>query len=113
MGACVPRAGTWRNVEVFRVRIEVGVKLELDDATSLASGTTAGEEVVAKGIMGELKSWEEEEIALSGGGTSSAGPEEDAGVSSGVEGDEFEVRGVVVTCNPLGTMLLMVSGGCC
>lgn len=54
MGACVARAGTWRNVEVFRVRIEVGDEVELDDVACLGPGTTAGEEGAANGVVGEL-----------------------------------------------------------
>lgn len=49
-GVKVAREGTCRKVEVFRVRIEVGVELVLVDAEGCATGiTTAG----AGGTMGE------------------------------------------------------------
>lgn len=97
IGACVERAGTWRNVEVFRVRIEVGDELVLWDAAGLTSDGTTGEEVAAKDVAGELRGREEEACFSGGGGGSSVGPVEGAVVSSGVEGNETEDAGVVVT----------------
>ena len=115
IGACVGRAGTWRNVEVFRVRIEVGDELVLDEAAGFTSDVNTGEEVAVKDVVGELRSRGEEEACFSGGGgtSSAAGPVGGAvvGSGSGVEGNETEDAGVVVTCNPLGTISLVVSRG--
>ena len=36
------REGTWRKVEVFRARIEVGVELVLADAVACAKGGAGG-----------------------------------------------------------------------
>jgi len=113
IGACVERAGTWRNVEVFRVRIEVGDELVLEDAAGLTSDDTTGEEVAAKDVVGELRGREEEACFSGSGGGSSVGLVEGAVVSSGVEGNGIGAAGVVVTCNPLGKMLLVVSRGRC
>ena len=114
IGACVGRAGTWRNVEVFRVRIEVGDELVLEDAAGFTSDVNTGEEVAVKDVVGELRDRGEEGACFSGGGcTSSAGPVRGAvvGSGSGVEGNETEDAGVVVTCNPLGTVSLVISRG--
>jgi hypothetical protein len=54
IGVCAARAGMWRNVDVFRVRVEVGDELVLGDAVGLASGTIAGDEVDDKGVAGTL-----------------------------------------------------------
>lgn len=55
VGDCATREGTWRNVDVFRVRIEVELEPELADAAGFASDTTTGEEVEAKGVAGMLE----------------------------------------------------------
>jgi hypothetical protein len=54
IGVCAAREGTWRNVEVFRGRVEVGDELVLEDAVGLPSGTITGEDVEAKGVAGTL-----------------------------------------------------------
>jgi len=54
IGVCAARAGTWRNVDIFRGRVEVGDELVLDDAIGLSSGTTTDDEVEAKGVAGTL-----------------------------------------------------------
>jgi hypothetical protein len=115
IGACVERAGTWRNVEVFRVRIEVGDVLVLEDAAGLTSDDTTGEGVAANDVVSELRGREGEEACFSGsgGGSSVVGPVEGAVDSSGLEGNKTEAAGVVVMCNPLRKMLLVVSRGRC
>jgi hypothetical protein len=53
-GVCAAREGTWRNVDVFRVRVEVGDELVLEDAAGLPSDTITGEDVEANGGVGTL-----------------------------------------------------------
>lgn len=66
---------------------------------------------MVKDVVGELGGREEEACFSGGGGTSSAGPDV-AVVGSGVEGNKTEAADVVVTCNPLGIMLVVSRGRC-
>jgi len=82
----------------------------LEEATGVTSDAATGE--VEADVVSEMLSdrEDEEELALFRGGASCTRLRDDAGagVRAGVEED-----GAVMICKPLGTTLLVVSGGCC